>query len=407
MSEHNLGDQSSALHPHTQSNPRSLNPESPATKCSNPSSFTYGVHDTLWPTTSSKNLSTVSSASNQSSKSSTKTLMKRSISMETDSPGFSEASRAGQGMYSASARKLAPKTQSISPTMSRESSSSEHEVIRTRSADGSVKEVVPIAKAPYVRPYHDKLKCTQCNAKPDGFRGEHELRRHAERAHGIHRKAFVCSDISPNQKFLAGCKACDSKKKYNAYYNAAAHLRRVHFNPKQKGRKGKASPGESRGGKGGGDWPPMEIVKEWMTEIDEVIPHDAPLYDDIDMDDTTNILPPQSSAHLQPYPLQRTASTNATFAPSLSIDTAGNAHGLIAAPTLSFSAPVQAPPEYNHSSLHLSQPTDPRAITSSGFLDLSLDVSTTKAREPMVLGDVFDADDPLFADGLQDLFSLS
>ncbi|OAF60484.1 hypothetical protein VC83_03349 [Pseudogymnoascus destructans] len=59
---------------------------------------------------------------------------------------------------------------------------------------------------------------------------------------------------------LVKCKACNQQnKKYNAYYNAARHLRCVHFVPKTRDRK-KAD---------GGDWPPMEELKRWMKEVYE------------------------------------------------------------------------------------------------------------------------------------------
>ncbi len=53
---------------------------------------------------------------------------------------------------------------------------------------------------------------------------------------------------------LSKCKACLTQKRYGAYYNAAAHLRRAHFNP-------------NRGGKASGDWPPMTALKDWMREV--------------------------------------------------------------------------------------------------------------------------------------------
>lgn len=53
---------------------------------------------------------------------------------------------------------------------------------------------------------------------------------------------------------LSTCKACVEQKQYGAYYNAAAHLRRAHFQP-------------HRGGKASGDWPPMSILKDWMREV--------------------------------------------------------------------------------------------------------------------------------------------
>ena len=64
----------------------------------------------------------------------------------------------------------------------------------------------------------EKPKCTKCNKRPDGFRGPHELERHRLRDHPEDFKTFfICVDKSPNQKLLAGCKKCDSHKRYNAY----------------------------------------------------------------------------------------------------------------------------------------------------------------------------------------------
>jgi hypothetical protein len=70
---------------------------------------------------------------------------------------------------------------------------------------------------------------------------------------------------------LSSCKACQQKKQYGAYYNAAAHLRRAHFKPKSKGRSkssGKLEDAQKRGGKGGGNWPTMEELKPWMIEVE-------------------------------------------------------------------------------------------------------------------------------------------
>jgi len=82
------------------------------------------------------------------------------------------------------------------------------------------------------------------------------------------------------------------KKKYGAYYNAAAHLRRAHFKPKQRCR-GKSAKVEEklekRGGKGGGDWPPMPELKRWMKEVYENVTEsqqqDADEEEEEDIDD--------------------------------------------------------------------------------------------------------------------------
>ncbi|KPI43417.1 uncharacterized protein AB675_6883 [Cyphellophora attinorum] len=68
-------------------------------------------------------------------------------------------------------------------------------------------------------------------------------------------------------KFLANCKACRNKKTYGANYNAAAHLRRAHFNPPKNKRGGRGKKSEGRGGMGGGNKPAMDELKHWMYEV--------------------------------------------------------------------------------------------------------------------------------------------
>lgn len=151
---------------------------------------------------------------------------------------------------------------------------SDHKMIRIQSEDGSSKDVAAIAKVPYQRPVHPKIKCAYCNEHPEGFRGEHELRRHTERMHSMRRKMWVTVDASADGSFLKSCKQCRAGKKYGAYYNAAAHLRRAHFNPRKRGRKSKGE--EKRGGKAGGDQPPMEYLKQhWMKEVEDIMPDPA------------------------------------------------------------------------------------------------------------------------------------
>ncbi|KAL7931824.1 hypothetical protein V8C35DRAFT_282163 [Trichoderma chlorosporum] len=121
-----------------------------------------------------------------------------------------------------------------------------------------------------------KLFCPFCNEIPEGFRGAHELARHKSAKHSRVVKKFVCRDprdagIATALKVLnplSRCKACASGKQYNAYYNAAAHLRRTHFRVKPNRGRGATAIGEKRGGKGGGDWPPMSELKAWFVETE-------------------------------------------------------------------------------------------------------------------------------------------
>ncbi|KAI0409076.1 hypothetical protein F4802DRAFT_311876 [Xylaria palmicola] len=119
----------------------------------------------------------------------------------------------------------------------------------------------------YPRQAVRKVFCPKCNEYPEGFRGEHELRRHNDAKHAALVKRWVCTEPpNPNSTAplpaipLSKCKACVNQKKYGAYYNAAAHLRRAHFNP-------------NRGGKASGDWPPMSDLKDWMREIRQSTNH--------------------------------------------------------------------------------------------------------------------------------------
>ncbi|KAF2270774.1 hypothetical protein CC78DRAFT_15 [Lojkania enalia] len=117
-----------------------------------------------------------------------------------------------------------------------------------------------------------RLKCPTCNDYPDGFRSEHELRRHTNRVHRKTRKVWVTIDTSPDKSFLANCKACQTGKRYNECYNAASHLRRMHFHPHKRGERKMTAAEARRGGKPGDLDPPMDVLKaNWLREVEEIV----------------------------------------------------------------------------------------------------------------------------------------
>jgi hypothetical protein len=86
-------------------------------------------------------------------------------------------------------------------------------------------------------------------------------------------------DTSADKSFLANCKACQTGKKYNECYNAASHLRRMHFHPHKRGERKMTAAEARRGGKPGDLDPPMEVLKaNWLREVDEIIPGDDASY---------------------------------------------------------------------------------------------------------------------------------
>ncbi|ROW00590.1 hypothetical protein VSDG_03334 [Cytospora chrysosperma] len=201
--------------------------------------------------------------------------MERSISASSAKSTHSQRLRAKDSLQ----RQIAAGTQLLAPKPAADPNKPESNSQQgTKSGkDGKV----AVTKAKYERPKHPKVKCGQCDEYPEGFRGEHELRRHTEAKHGSVVKKFVCVDpavlgIKTDYKPftpLDKCKHCKGAKEYGAYYNAAAHLRRAHFCkklPRAKGPKtgnsNDAEASERRGGKGGGDWPPMAELKKWMEE---------------------------------------------------------------------------------------------------------------------------------------------
>jgi hypothetical protein len=204
--------------------------------------------------------------------------MRRSASASSDSDSSLDStsststrqSRREREIAAQSSRKIAPAPMPVDCSDETQCDSSNVQMKRVLSSDGSSKGVAPISKAPYIRPQHPKIMCQHCNVRPEGFRGTHELDRHIARAHAPTRKGYICVDYSEDKKFLAGCKHCRNKKVYGAYYNAAAHLRRAHFHPRKRGRKGKHV--EKRGGIGGGDDPPMDYLKQhWIQETEVAV----------------------------------------------------------------------------------------------------------------------------------------
>jgi hypothetical protein len=146
-----------------------------------------------------------------------------------------------------------------------------------------------------------RLKCPICTDYPDGFRSEHELRRHTNRVHKKTRKVWVTIDTSPDKSFLANCKACQTGKRYNECYNAASHLRRMHFHPHKRGERKMTAAEARKGGKATDLDPPMEVLKtNWLREVDEFVDDDGVPMDDVRNDSLTQppTLPqPQAQQH--------------------------------------------------------------------------------------------------------------
>ncbi|BCR87382.1 uncharacterized protein ACHE_31369A [Aspergillus chevalieri] len=253
--------------------------------------------------------------------------MQPTMSTESNSSSASQQSRAArrtQEQIVQGTRPIAPKVElsdgrvaESQPQETPKLPQQQHKMIRISSSDGTAKEVAAIPKASIQRPPRPKTYCNMCNDQPDGFHGEHELRRHIERVHSVVRKVWVCVDISPDKTFLANCKACRNGKRYGANYNAAAHLRRTHFNPCQRGRGGRGKDSEKRGGKGGGNHPPMEVLKHWMIQKEEIVYENAQNY--LDAEGLGEDLVTSTAAPVAPGV---TAATAAAPVPTLQNDTA-------------------------------------------------------------------------------------
>ena len=198
----------------------------------------------------------------------------------------SRLTRKNREQGTSSIRTLAPKggsSSSPSVPISIQTSGPVSQSMSPAHSSENQNDPIAIPRLPFTRHVPSKVKCEECSEHADGFKGEHELKRHILRAHRPTRKVYVCIDPTPGRKFLSECEHCNDFKRYNAYYNAGAHLRRKHFNKRPQGerRKGKLTKEEKRGGKGGGTEPKMDVLKLYMREFD--IYADGTPLDDADM----------------------------------------------------------------------------------------------------------------------------
>ena len=195
-------------------------------------------------------------------------------------------------------RLLAPKTERPEEIVLQQVDMPAPKLVAVQGADGTVKHKAEITRTVRQQPQRKTTFCQFCNDQPMGFHGDHELRRHIERHHSQVRRVWVCKDASANGKFLSNCKACRSQKTYGANYNAAAHLRRAHFNPCKNRRGGRGKKSEGRGGMGGGNSPPMEFLKNWMFEKLELNSNGRVIVQEVNVPDVT-FQPAQVNQHIR------------------------------------------------------------------------------------------------------------
>ncbi|TGJ78283.1 hypothetical protein E0Z10_g10480 [Xylaria hypoxylon] len=82
----------------------------------------------------------------------------------------------------------------------------------------------------------------------------------------VHPSTMGLKVNTPIIRPLEKCRACREEKKYGAYYNAAAHLRRTHFRGRPSRSKG--SPAAiAASGRDPLNWPPMKELKSWLQEV--------------------------------------------------------------------------------------------------------------------------------------------
>ena len=210
------------------------------------------------------------------------TEMKRLSSQESNTSSLSLSSQRSQSRISrcvseqnarSKTRPLAPKQECHDDSCS--TKEKKPKIFDVVSDDGVTRQKAEIPRTTRQQPQRKTTFCTYCEDHPQGFHGEHELRRHIERHHTTYRKVWICKESTSKDGprpsvSLSSCKACRNNKTYGANYNAAAHLRRAHFFPCKNKRGGRGKVSEGRGGMGGGDEPPMDELKNWMYEHMEV-----------------------------------------------------------------------------------------------------------------------------------------
>ena len=210
-----------------------------------------------------------------------RTPMKRCPSQESNASSSSSSQgsqsrmsrRVSEQNAQSKVRPLAPKRECNESSPSAEAKVPK--IVEITSSDGIIRQKAEIPRTTRQQPQRKNTFCSLCRDHPQGFHGDHELRRHIERHHTTYRKVWICKDKKaldgPRPAVpLAACKACRNYKTYGANYNAAAHLRRAHFYPCKNKRGGRGKISEGRGGMGGGEEPPMDELKNWMYEKVEV-----------------------------------------------------------------------------------------------------------------------------------------
>ncbi|KAM3499966.1 hypothetical protein MY10362_006826 [Beauveria mimosiformis] len=122
------------------------------------------------------------------------------------------------------------------------------------------------SKAGKGRKKEEKRKCEICQKE---LSGDHEYVRHFKLVHEP--EGWRWEVIDPRSKGLrplfhipfdiSDCKNCQLRKLYGINYNAAAHIRRVHFKSTPNSKKG------HRGGSSGGAWPEIRYLECYYMKL--------------------------------------------------------------------------------------------------------------------------------------------